>query len=90
MTDPQLARLNGPHAADCPIWTSSDATDVCTCPEPTTVSICYVEVFVEDFSGLYGWRCFTCELDTTGYRTLSAAEKAGEDHARFIETGDAS
>lgn len=40
----------------------------------------YGEAFTE--SGEWGWQCFTCRYETTGYEDLDAAENDGDEHIR--------
>jgi len=43
-----------------------------------------VEVFIDDFTQprIYGWQCFACSQEGTGFLSVGAAELAAEDHER--------
>jgi hypothetical protein len=40
----------------------------------------HVETFT-DLDGSYGWQCFTCQTERTGFRYFGDAEDAGIRHA---------
>lgn len=48
---------------------------------------CHVEVFwsLENGGFRWGWQCFTHHLEETGFSGLTAAEQAGDDHARLAD-----
>ena len=40
----------------------------------------YTEAFIVDVEGYWGFQCFTCGYESTGYEDLASAESAADQH----------
>jgi hypothetical protein len=40
----------------------------------------HVEVFMEDGSHAWGWQCFTCQSERSGFLTVGDAERGADKH----------
>jgi hypothetical protein len=48
------------------------------------ITECYVELYIHDATGLWGWECLTCHTSWCDFATAAEAERDAEAHEQRV------